>query len=233
MSLQDACIIVALTLPVCSRDEGLSSHDAAASHAEASTSCLPEMVLIPGDTIHLGGAYAANSDRWVKVDAFCLDKFVATIAQYAACTRIDKCAAPSCEQSSVTTFPITCVTAGDAEAYCQAGGKRLATADELEYAARGADQRFYPWGNTRPPIKEQPLRAVSDSGNDLSPFGVVNLGSNVASWSSSYLGAGRVAVGGSWRFPFLRSYEYNTLPTSNSAPDFVGIRCAKSLKSLR
>ncbi|GAB4479690.1 MAG: formylglycine-generating enzyme family protein [Anaerolineales bacterium] len=97
--------------------------------------------------------------------------------------------------------PVIGVSKQDAEAYCQwlnetlGSNYRLLTEAEWECAARGGDDRLYPWGNEFDPWRcntlesgkrgPTPVGEYSPSGD--SPFGVADMAGNVWEWTSSVL----------------------------------------------
>lgn len=93
--------------------------------------------------------------RTVYLDAFSIDKYEVTVADYRRCVEGGRCSPDgltpfaSCnwDKSERADHPINCVDWSQAQQYCQWAGKRLPSEAEWEKAARGPDGLVYPWGN--------------------------------------------------------------------------------------
>jgi len=101
-------------------------------------------------------------------------------------------------------MPVTGVSWHAARLHCMQRGKRLPTENEWEAAARGSDDRRFPWGDARPrcgavavpengaygperdcPSQQVALVRVGESVQDVSPEGIHDLGGNVSEWTES------------------------------------------------
>jgi formylglycine-generating enzyme required for sulfatase activity len=94
--------------------------------------------------------------------------------------------------------PVVGITWHEADAYCRwmtyqkKRSVRLPTEEEWEYAARGDDERPFPWGELFDASLTNTLEAgradTVDAGSlpgDASPFGVLDMAGNVQEWTAS------------------------------------------------
>jgi formylglycine-generating enzyme required for sulfatase activity len=95
-------------------------------------------------------------------------------------------------------YPANNVSWFGADAYCRWKGKRLPSEAEWEKAARGNDQRLYPWGNSLPDNKKAQFNQrweekglnvmvpVDSLDRGVSFYGVYNMAGNVWEWMNDW-----------------------------------------------
>jgi formylglycine-generating enzyme required for sulfatase activity len=221
-----------------------------------------DMVEVPAGAFTMGNDSGDPKEapaHEVNLPAFYMDKFEVTNANFAAFvqatgyqTDAEKAEAKQSWQTYAVAgkenHPVVKVTFNDAQAFCAWMGKRLPTEEEWEKAARGTDQRDFPWGDlwdtTRANVKLSGLRgtaAVGSFASGASPYGAEDMSGNVAEWTSSpfvaypgstyqdpqYTPDARVIRGGGW---FDEQNQVRTTSRNggfiNTANDDLGFRCA-------
>ncbi len=178
------------------------------------------MVTVPAGWFVMGDDQGPLPDarpaHRVYLNTFAIDRFEVSTAQYGMCVTSGAC--PASERTSSETrqnyfgnkafasYPVIGVTYADAVAFCNWRKARLPTEAEWEKAARGTDQRIYPWGQRFDPTRlnycdrncELPWRdAQHDDGyadtspinafpSGASPYGALNMAGNVWEWVSDW-----------------------------------------------
>jgi formylglycine-generating enzyme required for sulfatase activity len=137
--------------------------------------CPDGMVLVRGTTFMMGsvpgvGDADESPAHRVTLSSYCIDRTEVTVAQYRGCMQGGTCSLHTtvslpglsaqdaqmysqyCNgaRTDRDTHPINCVDWSQADVFCHSRSGRLPTEAEWELAARGPDQRLYPWGQPLP-----------------------------------------------------------------------------------
>jgi formylglycine-generating enzyme len=193
--------------------------------------------------------------RRASVAAYWLDRTEVTVAAYARCVELRRCAplpyAQGARRFARPDHPASLVTWQQANEYCAFRGGRLPTEAEFERAARGRVRRRYPWGNlynshacnhgrtgvTRTDSGDgfAELAPVGSFPSGRTPDGFLDLAGNVAEWTSDALDPRlvngldvKLIRGGSYESaaPFLRGASRAGAEPTTVSPT-LGFRCAR------
>ena len=207
----------------------------------------------------------------VYLDAYCIDEREVTVEEYEKCVNAGKCRRTvmggDCNfaRKDRRGHPVNCVNLKKAEMFCEWKGKRLPTEAEWEKAARGLDGRVYPWGNVTATcghtvmMEEEEEEKGCGKGStwpvgshpqDISPYGVKDMGGNVSEWvfdrydpryyahspkenpRGSYRANMNVLRGGNWKGQgprLFRASDRNLMLRIIWGPD-RGIRCVEEAR---
>jgi formylglycine-generating enzyme required for sulfatase activity len=140
----------------------------------------------------------------VDLDAFWIDKYEVTNGQYASCVAEGDCSSPKDVKSydhelyygnsEFNNYPVLFMDWTQANSYCAWAGGRLPTEAEWEKAARGTDERIFPWGNDKPNCTLANFGSpcgwdFTEAGSHplgASPYGAMDMAGNVWEWVSDW-----------------------------------------------
>lgn len=185
-------------------------------------------------------SFFPENERKVSFETFWIDMYTVTNKMYA---EYDENHYYNEEQAD---YPVVGINFEQARAYAQWWKKDLPTEDEWEYAARGMDFRYFPWGNDWDYEEEKKkkeyekrcntsltgtdgARSSKEYPNGISPFGCFNMSGNVWEWTKTNVidDEKRVIVkGGSWSQIGVMPWTwYRYLYAKESGYQNVGFRC--------
>ncbi|MFM7841458.1 MAG: formylglycine-generating enzyme family protein [Nitrospira sp.] len=174
------------------------------------------MVLVPAGPFPMGvphGDRDGGRDEYprhtVELDAFYIDAYEVNNARYLEFVKATGHRIPlhptnpartlwkdSRVSPAVAERPAVNVDWHDAAAYCKWAGKRLPTEAEWEKAAKGTEDRRFPWGNVEPTPKhlnfnqqwigEKTLMPVGSYEAGKSPYGAYDMAGNVWEWVADW-----------------------------------------------
>jgi serine/threonine-protein kinase len=144
--------------------------------------------------------------RQVYLDAYWIDQFEVTNAQYALCVAEGNCSAPALFSSRTrglyygndeyANYPAVRITWQQAVDYCAWAGGQLPTEAQWEKAARGIDGRIFPWGDDPPSCElsnfgfpDACVGETTEVGSyprGASPYGAMDMAGNVNEWVSDW-----------------------------------------------
>lgn len=186
-----------------------------------------------------------NNERTVLINQFKIDKYLVTNAEYA---EFDENHIYSEDKAN---FPVVCLSYGKAKKYAEWWKKTIPNEDQWEYAARGSDGRYFPWGSEWNPDDERRLEEsekkcntsltgtdglaeVDAYPNGISDSGCYNMAGMVWEWTSTapqgrFSPERKIVKGGSWSLMGILPWAWYRFHV-DGLKDFynVGFRCVIS-----
>ena len=237
----------------------------------ASPSDFKDMVLIPAGSFRMG-FNIENDMEWgdedeepvheVELSAYWIDRYEVNAAEFSrflnehleeSAKYIEMGTAVTIEKKNgnyqprdgLDRYPANRISWYGADAFCRSHGKRLPTEAEWEKAARGTDERIFPWGNEFPnndwvtfrlKFSEHGFKAmapVDSMERGRSPYGVHHMAGNVWEWVADWYaddyyqisphqdpqgpeeGSSKVLRGGNW---YYKAYYMRSVYRFNESP---------------
>lgn len=246
----------------CTDGECSSSPVPACVEGAPCSSTVDGMVCVPGGEFTMGSSSGLGNE--LPVHTPCLSPFLimtteVTQGEYGACVDAGACTPPETAEycnwgeEGREDHPVNCVTHNQSDSYCTWAGLRLPSEAEWEKAARGTDERRYPWGD-EPPNCSLAVYECANVGTDVvgsrpagaSPYGVWDMAGNVGEWVNDFYqdsydpgedvdpvgpssGSEKVARGGSWgtdEVGMRTTTRGHAAPSAEGDNSGTGVRCA-------
>jgi len=213
----------------------------------------------------------------LALDAFWIDRTEVTNAMFAKCVAAGICherqyspylwgvrlpnGAPYYGEAIYRDGPVIMLDSDEAQAYCRWAGRRLPSEAEWEKAARGTDERLYPWGANLDCEHASYLGCQAEQAPDsvtshplgISPFGALNLSGNLWEWVADWYdaryylrspaqnpagpasGEFRTIRGGGWHSnpAQLRATNRSSGKPEHATDGEIGFRCASDARLLK
>jgi sulfatase modifying factor 1 len=158
------------------------------------------MLLVPGGTFTMGndnGSPAEAPAHKVRLTTYYIDQHEVTVRQFRLFLaemhyrgQPPRSWSEDFRQNPSEVLPMVMVNGRDARAYSDWALKQLPTEAQWEMAARSTDGRLYPWGsqplNPPRPRTTSQVEPVMSFAEDVSPYGVHDLGGNVLEWTKDW-----------------------------------------------
>jgi len=160
-----------------------------------------DMVLVPAGPYIMGTDLRLPDEgpkHKVYVTGFFIDKYEVSNKQYLQFVKDTHRIPPiywkdGLPPAKKIDHPVVFVTWYDGNEFCHWRGKRLPTAIEWEKAARGNDERTYPWGDefdetkaNTPYSQRGDTTPVGSFPTGVSPYGAYDMSGNVWEWTASW-----------------------------------------------
>ena len=198
----------------------------ALSHTDKDVRDAALQILDVAISIPVGTALIGEECTSCEIDTFQIGVYPVTNAQYCRFVQETGYLPPKewmeCQTLNYGIYglkgdhPIVWVNCEDAEEYAQFVGARLPSFPEWQYAARGTDDRLFPWGYEIDIPRCNTIELGADSTtpvgafkDGISPFGVYDMVGNVWEWTDTPYDEKeifRVACGGAWYY----NHDYST-----------------------
>ncbi len=245
-----------------------TASSAAPSTPPAGSDDAVELIHIPAGEFTMGhkDSYDTLPVRRIDLPAFFIDKYEVTNKRYKRFIDATGYKVPWSQDPAVAAYawiwqqrmypeakgddPVVLVSWNDAKAFCEWAGKSLPTEAQWEKAARGANGKLYPWGNTweagKANTAESGLKQTAPAGafkDDVSEYGVNDLAGNVSEWVEEWFAPYegnpmtnyeernkyKVLRGGSWDYSHsIASGHHRQYALPQSQMSAIGFRCVKA-----